>query len=62
VVILGAYVMPTVLIGIVSINFDEANRRAEAMQEMDEKMERIAIHAKVCVFDHVITVCLCVRS
>eukprot|EP00615_Pteridomonas_danica_P011765 CAMPEP_0114346930 /NCGR_PEP_ID=MMETSP0101-20121206/13474_1 /TAXON_ID=38822 ORGANISM="Pteridomonas danica, Strain PT" /NCGR_SAMPLE_ID=MMETSP0101 /ASSEMBLY_ACC=CAM_ASM_000211 /LENGTH=1430 /DNA_ID=CAMNT_0001483895 /DNA_START=53 /DNA_END=4345 /DNA_ORIENTATION=+ len=46
VVILGAYVMPTVLIGIVSINFDEANRRAEAMQEMDEKMERIAIHAK----------------
>lgn len=35
VVIFGSYVLPTVLIGIVAISFDEASRRATAIQEMN---------------------------
>ena len=34
VVIFGGYVLPTVLIGIVSISFDEASNKAEQVQEM----------------------------
>jgi len=40
---MGAYVLPTVLVGIVSISFDEASRRNEALQEMEDKM---ALQAK----------------
>jgi len=45
-VIMGSYILPTVLIGIVSISFDEANRRASALQEMQEKMIRVQTLAK----------------
>jgi hypothetical protein len=45
IVILGAYVLPTVLVGIVSISFDEASRRNEALQEMEDKMARVATEA-----------------
>jgi Ca2+-binding EF-hand superfamily protein len=38
IIILGAYVLPTVLIGIVVISFEEASRKAEQMQEMLTKM------------------------
>lgn len=38
IIIVGAYVLPTVLIGIVVISFEEASRKSEQMQEMVSKM------------------------
>ena len=44
-VISGAFILPTVLIGIISISFDEASRRASQVEEMQTKMERIKADA-----------------
>jgi hypothetical protein len=38
IIIVGAYVLPTVLIGIVVISFEEASRKSEQMQVMVSKM------------------------
>ncbi len=37
----GAYILPTVLIGIVAISFDEATRKASNYQEMMRKMRTV---------------------
>ena len=50
IIIFGAYVLPTVLIGIVCISFDEATRRAENIQA-----------SPLCgVFEIYVGSCLCV--
>ena len=41
IIIFGAYVLPTVLIGIVSISFEEATRRSQNLEEMYAKMEKV---------------------
>ena len=41
VVIFGGYVLPTVLIGIVSISFDEASNRANELQAMLSGMNQV---------------------
>jgi len=46
IIIIGAYVLPTVLIGIVSIKFDEASRYFDAARELKEKTARVVEQAK----------------
>jgi pentatricopeptide repeat protein len=46
VVITGSYILPTVLIGIVAISFDEATRRAQGLQEMVEGMAVVVERGK----------------
>jgi len=46
VVIFGSYILPTVLIGIVAISFDEASRRAEALKEMHKGMHKVVADAE----------------
>ena len=46
IVIFGAFVLPTVLIGIVAISFDEASRKAENVQAMVSKMELVMDDAR----------------
>ena len=46
IVILGAYVLPTILIGIVSIKFDAAHVKNDAFQEAVESKERVVDKAK----------------
>jgi hypothetical protein len=41
VIILGAYVLPTVLVGIVSISFEEANKTAEVVEEMAKGVDGV---------------------
>jgi len=46
IVIIGSFVLPTVLIGIVAISFEEATRKAGNMEESVSKMERVLNEAK----------------
>ena len=46
IVIIGSFVLPTVLIGIVAISFEEATRKAGNMEESVSKMERVLHEAK----------------
>jgi len=43
VIILGAYVLPTVLVGIVSISFEEANKTAEVVEEMAKGVDNVVV-------------------
>lgn len=47
IVIFGGFVLPTVLIGIVAISFEEATRKAANMQEMMSKMDEVMEEAKL---------------
>ena len=54
IIIFGAYVLPTVLIGIVCISFDEATRRAENMQASPlYGVVEMCVCMCVCVCDYV---------
>ena len=44
--ILGAYVLPTILIGIVSIKFDDESRQIEAAKEAMESKDKVVEKAK----------------
>ncbi len=46
IIIMGTYVLPTVLIGIVVISFDEASRRATMVDEMIQNTEKAIDDAK----------------
>ena len=41
IIIFGSYILPTVLIGIVAISFDEATKRATNYREMMRKMQTV---------------------
>lgn len=47
VTIVGAYVLPTVLIGVVSIKFDDTNTYFQAMEEQKKKYMIQIVKAKV---------------
>jgi voltage-gated sodium channel len=47
VVLFGAYILPTVLVGIVSINFNLATHRTAAVEKMNEEMTSIENMARV---------------
>ena len=40
-IIIGAYMLPTVLVGIVSISFDTAARRSKMVKSMNDEMEKV---------------------
>jgi len=46
IVIFGSYVLPTVLIGIVAISFEEATRHSANLQEMMEKMALVMVETE----------------
>ena len=46
-----ADVLPTVLIGIVAISFDEATRHAANMQEILRKMRTVVVDTEVLVYE-----------
>ena len=46
VVIFGAYVLPTVLIGIVAISFDDATTKNKMLESMVHEMNRVVNQAK----------------
>jgi hypothetical protein len=41
ILLIGSFVLPTVLVGIVVVSFDEAQKRGEAIDEMMEDMEEV---------------------
>ena len=47
VIIFGAYVLPTVLIGIVAISFDEASRASQAQEDAKEGMDNVIAQASL---------------
>jgi len=51
VTIIGAYVLPTVLIGVVSIKFDEQNTYFQAIKEQKKNYLVQLERAKVCRFE-----------
>jgi hypothetical protein len=52
--ILGAYILPTVLIGIVSIKFDDSSKMYHVRAEEKETMAKHLDHAKVNKHTHII--------
>jgi hypothetical protein len=42
ILLIGAYVLPTVLVGIVVVSFDEAQKRGSAIDEMMQDMEVVS--------------------
>jgi len=46
ILIIGAYILPTVLVGIVVVSFDEATKRGKAIDEMMEEMEETTAEVK----------------
>ena len=46
IIVFGGYVLPTVLIGIVAISFDDASRKARTMIGMIEEMNEVVENAK----------------
>ncbi len=46
IVIFGAYVLPTVLIGIVAISFDDATTKQKMIEGMENEMHRVVDRAK----------------
>ena len=46
IIIFGGYVLPTVLIGIVSISFDDASRKARVISGMLKEMNEVVEKAK----------------
>jgi uncharacterized membrane protein affecting hemolysin expression len=45
VVVCGSYILPVVLIGIVSISFNEATHRSEQLEEMYTGMQEVVAKA-----------------
>ena len=49
IVIMSAYILPTTLIGIVIISFDEASKRGELIREQMEKLETVTKEAQAAM-------------
>jgi len=45
-IMMGGYILPTILIGVISISFDESNTRASIVEEDREKMVKVREQAE----------------